>query len=457
MENKNHIKINEIHTVNIDRFGAFGEGVAKINGFTVFVPGALPGETVDIRINLCKKSYATGKLIKIITPSSEREIPPCPIYEECGGCQLQHLNYKAQLDFKKSKVTEAIERIGKINIDVEDTIGADSPWYYRNKMMFPVGTKKSEIVIGCYALASHQVIDTDNCLIQNDINNKITRIVKVWMKNNKIAPYDEKSKTGRVRHIMGRVGVKTGDVMVAVITAKKIENSTKELVELLKKELPSLKSVLQIINKKSGNVVLDGEESLIYGQNYIEDKIGDFTFTISAKSFFQVNNEQTHKLYEKAYELAALDKNQTVIEAYSGTGSISMYLASGAKKVIGIEIVEDAVLNARKNAQKNNCENVEFILGDVGEVSTKLLENGVKADVVVVDPPRAGCDEKTIANIIKLAPEKIIYISCNSASLARDLAKLEGSFYKTKICVPVDMFPMTNHVEVVALIERKKP
>lgn len=441
--------------LQIAGLGSSGEGVGRYDGFTVFVHGALPEETVQAEIILVKKNYAIGKLIKIITASPDRVEPVCPVYAECGGCQLQHLSYAGQLRMKQQQVKDALTRIGHLDTEVLPVIGCSNPWNYRNKMQFPAASgAEGKISIGCYAAATHSVIDTGSCMIQKEANNEVLTTVRKWMQRYSISAYDEKTGKGLVRHVMSRVGVHSGEVMAVLITSAYDIPHKKELVEWLTKYVPNLVSVVQNINKKPTNVVMGSKTRVLYGRTTITDSLGALSFNISAQSFFQVNSEQAEKLYNKALEYAALSGNETVVDVYCGTGTISLYLAKHAGKVYGIEIVAPAIEDAKKNAQDNNCSNAEFILGDAAEKMPQLLAEGVKPDVVVVDPPRAGCEQKVLKAIADVEPQRIVYVSCNPASLARDLAYLSERGYKTMAAQPVDMFPMCAHVETVCLLSK---
>lgn len=441
--------------LQIAGLGSSGEGVGRYDGFTVFVHGALPEETVQAEIILVKKNYAIGKLIKIITASPDRVEPVCPVYAECGGCQLQHLSYAGQLRMKQQQVKDALTRIGHMDTEVLPVIGCSNPWNYRNKMQFPAASgAEGKISIGCYAAATHSVIDTGSCMIQKEANNEVLTTVRKWMQRYSISAYDEKTGKGLVRHVMSRVGVHSGEVMAVLITSAYDIPHKKELVEWLTKYVPNLVSVVQNINKKPTNVVMGSKTRVLYGRTTITDSLGALSFNISAQSFFQVNSEQAEKLYNKALEYAALSGNETVVDVYCGTGTISLYLAKHAGKVYGIEIVAPAIEDAKKNAQDNNCSNAEFILGDAAEKLPQLLAEGVKPDVIVVDPPRAGCEQKVLKAIADVEPQRIVYVSCNPASLARDLAYLSERGYKTMAAQPVDMFPMCAHVETVCLLSK---
>lgn len=456
MSANNKFSVHDKIIVTITGLGSSGEGVGKVDGFTVFAQGALPGETVEVELEIVKKNYAAGAVTAIIEAASERVEPLCPVYEECGGCQLQHLSYAGQLAAKEQQVRDALQRIGHLQaVKVLPIIGEDDPWYYRNKMQFPVATETGTLEIGCYAASTHQVVDVASCRIQKQRNNDIVAAARQWMAQYEVPAYDEKTGKGVVRHLMGRVGVNTGEVMAVIITSGYDLPHSKELIKMLREAVPGLKSVVQNINKKQTNIVMGTKTRLLYGKNTIRDRLGTLKFNISAQSFFQVNSAQAEKLYNTAVEFAALTGNETVIDCYCGTGTISLYLAKHAKKVYGVEIIAPAIEDARRNADDNRCENAEFILGDAAVKMQELTEQGVRPDVVLLDPPRAGCDEKVLAAIAQVQPQRIVYVSCNPASLARDLAYLEHNGYQATLAQPVDMFPMTHHVECVVQVVRK--
>lgn len=451
VKEKPPFKVNDTAEIEITGLGSSGEGVGKVNGFTVFVKGALPGEKVKVKLFQVKKSYASGSILEIVQPSAQRVEPQCPFYKNCGGCQLQHLSYEGQLAVKRQQVKDALERIGHIEgCEVLPVIGMENPWHYRNKMQFPAAKTEGKIQIGCYAALTHNVIDIEDCIIQKQANNKIMQVVRKWMQQFDIAAYDETTGKGVVRHVMGRIGVKTGDVMAVVITACYDIPHAGELVTMLKNEVGGLKSIVQNINKKRTNIIMGSKNRVLYGKSTIKDKLGSLKFNISPLSFFQVNSEQTEKLYAAALDFAALNGGETVIDCYCGTGTISLYLSKKAGRVYGIEIVEPAIKDANANAAANNIGNAEFICGDAAIEMPALLNKGIKPDVVLLDPPRAGCDKKVLAAIAGVKPQKIVYVSCNPASLARDMAFLTESGYKAVKAQPVDMFPMTHHVETVA-------
>lgn len=446
--------------------GYEGEGVGKIEGFTVFVPEALAGEQVKVKIVKVAKSHAFGKLLDILVHSESRIKPTCPIYKRCGGCQLQHLSYEAQLQFKEQRVRECIERIGKLqNVLVHPTLGMKEPYRYRNKVQLPVGEKNGELQVGFYAARSHEIIDMDACHIQDETADKVVSITRQWMKKFNIPAYTEEAGEGKqdkasnnkgiIRHIMVRKGFKTGEVMVVLVTSGLKLPYKEEFVNMIIENISGIKSIIQSVNSKVTNVVLGKENITLWGEDHITDYIGKFRFNISPLSFFQVNPMQTEVLYSKALEYAALTGKETVFDAYCGTGTISLFLSEKARKVYGVEIIPEAIENAKINAQQNNIDNAEFFVGEAEKVIPEMIDRGIKAEVVVVDPPRKGCERSLLEALAKMDPDRIVYVSCDPGTLARDLAILDQLGYKTLEVQPVDMFPMTSHVECVALIEKK--
>lgn len=454
MKHKVPVEKGKSYEIEIKTLGTSGEGVGRYQDFTVFVPYALPGELVKTCIDEVKKTYAKGSLQKILRKSTDRVAPICSIYDKCGGCQLQHLDYMAQLKAKRQQVLDAVTRIGKQkDLFVEPTIGAASPWNYRNKMQFPIGRQKGKTIIGCFAQGSHEIIDTRDCHIQRAGNNEVVNAVRDIVTKLNIPVYNEDKHTGVLRHVVGRVG-KKGDIMVVIVTATKQLPREKEFVKMLRAALPKVVSIQQNIQTYRNNVIMGRDTRLIWGKPAILDTIGRLTFHISPRSFFQVNTAQADVLYNKALEFAGLHGDETVIDAYCGTGTITLFLAQKARQVYGIEIVKPAILDAQKNARDNNIRNAEFIVGDATAVMPRLYKQGIRADVVVVDPPRAGCTPTVLETFANMKPEKIVYISCNPASLARDIAILDELGYQTVKIQPVDMFPHTSHVETVALMSR---
>ncbi len=443
-----------VYEICIDGLGTHGEGVGRVEGFTVFVPFALPGEVVKVHIDLVKKNYGKGHVEEIVTRSPHRVEAPCPVYGQCGGCQLQHVAYEEQLRMKKQIVMDMIKRIGKCDPHiVKDTIGQEYPWQYRNKMQLPVGGVTGRPELGFYATESHRIVHFLDCHIQAEQNNELARRCYEIAVDLKTPPYDEKSREGVLRHVIGRVTNK-GQVMVILVTAKETLPLADEWVKRLRHTIPHLVSVIQNYNPKETNVIMGECNTLLWGEERIDDEIGDLTFSLSPHSFFQVNPRQTEVLYNKALEYGQLKGDEVVIDAYCGTGTISLFLAKRAKHVIGIEIVEPAVLDARKNGQVNYFQNVEFINGDATEVMPKLYKDGLRPDVIFFDPTRAGCKEEVLVAAAAMNPDRIVYVSCNPASMARDMGILKNLGYDAVEVTPVDMFPMTGHVESIALIVR---
>lgn len=456
MSNQVPVRKGGNYTIEINSLGHSGEGVGRIDDFTVFVPYALPGEKVAATITEVKKNYAKGRLTAVHIPAPARIEPKCPIYLQCGGCQLQHLEYQAQLAAKRQTVVDAVTRIAKLSdITVHPTLGATDSWYYRNKMQFPIGVAGGQVAVGCFAQGTHEIINAEHCFIQHQDNNLVAQTVRDIIAELKITTYNEHTGQGVMRHVLGRVGTASGEVMVVLVTATDLLPQQDRILALLRSRLPGLASVIQNVNTKRTNVILGEKTRKLWGQDTITDRLGDFTFNISARSFFQVNTAQAEVLYNKAVEYAGLSGKETVIDAYCGTGTITLFLARQAAKVYGIEIVEPAIRDARMNAQNNQVDNVEFMVGDAVDLMPRMFETGIQPNVIVVDPPRAGCERRVLETFVKMKPERIVYVSCNPASLARDLAVLVEYEYVVREVQPVDMFPQTYHVESVALIVRK--
>lgn len=445
------VRKNQMIELHITGQGYEGEGVGKYEGYTLFVPGALSGERVRVRVTKLNKNYGFGQLHEVLQPSPYRAQPPCPIYHQCGGCQLQHMTYEGQLQHKHQIVVDALERIGKLEgVPVHPTLGMDEPWKYRNKSQVPVGWVDGRIVAGFYAPRTHEIIDMQGCLIQHPYSDEIVNTTKRILHELGIRPYDEKGHRGLVRHIVARVGYHTQETMVVLVTKEREIPHKHKLVEQLRERIPHLASIVQNINPSITNVIFGQETVTLWGKDTIEDRIGDIRFSISARSFFQVNPVQTKVLYDKALEYARLNGDETVIDAYCGIGTISLFLSQQAKRVIGVEVVADAIEDAKINAELNGIKNVEFLVGQAEQVIPELFEaRGLRPDVVVVDPPRKGLEEALLQTIVDMQPERVVYVSCNPSTLARDLRYLEDRGYKTQEVQPVDMFPHTFHVECV--------
>lgn len=424
-----------------------GYGVVKVDGFPLFVKGMMDQEEAELVVTLVKKTYGYAKVIKLLKTNEERKEPICPIAKQCGGCQLQHMSYKEQLSFKKQKVQDVMERIAKINIQVEDTLGMQEPYYYRNKGQIPVGIQKGNVVTGFYRINSNTIIDTDRCKIQSEkINNVLQQMKKLFSKYENAVVF---------RHLLIKHAFVTNEIMVVWITRQPKFPHMKEMAQDLVEAIPEIKSIIVNVNTRKDNVILGNDEYLVYGKDSIVDEIDGLQFHISSKSFYQVNPVQTKVLYGKALEFCQLNGNETVIDLYCGVGTISMFLAKKAGKVIGVEIVEQAIENAKDNAKQNHLDNVEFICSDAASYAKKLSEEGMKPDVVVVDPPRKGCDITTLESIVTMSPKRLVYVSCDPATLARDIQILEQHNYHAEIVQPVDMFPFTHHVETCVLLQRR--
>ena len=450
------IQKNQEYVVDIIDNGFEGEGIAKIDNFTIFIPGTIKGEKVKIIIVKVLSSHGFGKIVEIIEKSQARQDVDCNTYKRCGGCNLRHVKYEETLKMKQNAVQSLVNKTLKNKLQVKETVGMENPLHYRNKAQYPIGiNKQGEPVIGVFANRTHEVIPIDNCLIQNKKSEEIAKFIIEFIKEKNISIYDEKTGKGLVRHIVTKVGIKTGEIMcVIVINGHKIPNEN-ELVENLKTRYPEIKAIVKNINMKNTNVILGQENINLYGNGYIEDILGEYKFKISSLSFYQVNPVQAEKLYNLGVSMAEITKNDVVFDLYCGIGTISLFMSKFAKKVYGIEIVEEAVKMAKENAESNNVSNTEFFAGDVEIVLDDLINNkGIKADVVMFDPPRKGLDKKSIENILKIKPKKIVYISCNPATLIRDLADFENE-YDIKTIIPVDMFPFTSHIECCSVLQLK--
>lgn len=447
------VEKNKEYIVNIIDQGFEGEGIAKIDDFTIFIEGAIKGEKCKILIVKVTTSYAFGKLIEILEESKYRVETDCGTYKRCGGCNLRHIDYEETLNIKQNIVQNLVSKTLNNKINVNMVVGMGNPYNYRNKAQYPVGfDKNNEPVMGVYAKRSHEIIPMRNCMIQNPLSEKIANFVFHFFIQNNIPIYNEKNGRGLLRHIVIKVGIRTHEIMCILVLNGKELKKEKELVKLLIKEFPEVKTVVKNINVKNTNVILGNENEVIYGDGYIYDKLGDYTFKISPMSFYQINPVQTEVLYNTAIEMANLSKTETLFDLYCGIGTIGIFASPYVKKVYGIEIVKQAIEDAKENASINDIRNIEFFTGDVQKVFEDILKrNSDKPDVIFVDPPRKGLDRRTIDNILDVKPKKVIYISCNPASLVRDLKLMEEK-YDVKEIQPVDMFPFTSHVECVSLL-----
>lgn len=447
---------NDVVEMNITGLSHEGHGVGRVHGFALFVPGALPGEQVRVKVVKVKKQYGYGKLLEILAASPDRTEPACPVYGRCGGCQLQHLDYAAQLHWKRQQVIDALERIGGLSsVPVHPTIGMERPWQYRNKAQVPVGLQDGRVVTGFYAPRSHRIVPFQQCGIQHPVAEMVLRIVRQWAEQRRIAIYDEERHTGLLRHVVVRTGFAIGEVMVILVTNGERLPHVRELTERLRQAVPGLASVVQNIQPERTNVILGARSNVLWGRDVIYDELDGVRFAISARSFYQVNPVQTEVLYAKALEYADLSGRETVIDAYCGIGTISLFLARRAQRVYGVEVVPEAVEDARRNAALNGMDNVTFVAGEAETIIPQWAEEGMRADVIVVDPPRKGCDQRLLDAILTMAPRRLVYVSCNPATLARDLKYLAACGYAVQEAQPVDMFPQTVHVECVTSLIHK--
>ncbi|MFE9278704.1 23S rRNA (uracil(1939)-C(5))-methyltransferase RlmD [Paenibacillus glucanolyticus] len=493
-----------------------GEGVGRADGYTLFVQGALPDEKVRVKVLKTKKQYGYAKLLELVEPSPNRIAAPCPIYDQCGGCQLQHMSYTGQLEWKRQLVVDNLERIGKLRVregngsgkgtafgagaqggetpagagveyersdtagggDIENsetnganpavsgvdsdqegilvrpTLGMNEPWRYRNKSQVPIGVTEGGLVGGFYARGSHRIVDMETCLIQHEQNDEVVSRVKAIGRKLGITAYNEETGQGLLRHVVVKIGFATREMMIVLVTNGERIPRVNEWISAIREDFPSVVSVCQNVNTRKTNVIFGDVTRVLWGREVIHDYIGDVKFAISARSFYQVNPAQTEVLYGKTVEYAGLTGEETVIDAYCGIGTISLFLAQHAKKVYGVEIVKEAIEDARANAELNGMKHVEFEVGASEDVIPRWKEQGIEADVIVVDPPRKGCDPRLLETILEMKPERVVYVSCNPSTLARDLRVLEDGGYRTVEVTPVDMFPHTVHVESVALLVR---
>ncbi|WP_154838311.1 23S rRNA (uracil(1939)-C(5))-methyltransferase RlmD [Staphylococcus sp. Marseille-Q1834] len=449
--NKNDIK--QGHVVDLTHEG---HGVVKFDRYPVFIPNALIDEEIEFKVIKVKKNFAIGKLLEVKKASEDRVEPPCKYYWKCGGCQLQHMTYEAQLAMKKEQVVNLFHRKAQFNETlINDTIGMENPWRYRNKSQLPVGKDKDHhTIMGYYRQRSHDIIDMNSCLIQDHQHQEIMNHVKKWLNEFNISIYNERTKKGLLRHLVVRTGHYTDEIMVIFVTNGSKFKQAQLLVEQLTQTFPNITSIKQNINDSHSNVIMGQQSITLYGKDKIIDSLSDITFKISDQSFYQINSSQTEKLYRKAIEYAQINGQETVLDTYCGIGTIGLYMAPVAKHVYGVEVVPSAIKDAKQNATLNGLDNTTFVCGKAEEVIIEWKQQGIKPDVVMVDPPRKGCDETFLQTLLALNPKRIVYISCNPSTQQRD-AQILASSYDLKEITPVDMFPQTTHIETVALFERK--
>ena len=449
MEN---VKKNDELIVDIIDYGANGEGIAKINGYTTFVLGALKGEKCKIHILKVLKTHAFAKVIQIIEKSSKRVEPDCSTFNKCGGCDLRHITYSETLKIKQEKVQNLVNKMLKNKVKVNETVGMENPTFYRNKAIYPVTQDKK---VGIFAKRSHNIIPINECKIQTKISQEISKYI---LDNWKDSIYDEETGKGLLRNIMVREGFKTDEIMLVLVQNGEknvFKTNSKLKIENVIKEFPKIKTIVINVNTEKTNVVLSRKNIIVYGDGTITDRLGEYEFKISPNSFYQVNPVQTEKLYNLAIEGAKLKKDDILCDLYCGIGTIGIFASKYVKKVYGVEIVEEAIKDAKQNAEINNVDNIEFIQGDVEVAFNKMLDNGVKPSVVIVDPPRKGLDNKTVQNLCNLKLDRLVYVSCNPATLMRDLQVLED-VYKIDSITPVDNFCYSSHIECVAVLKIKE-
>lgn len=450
------VEKNKEYIVDIIDNGFQGEGIAKIDNFTIFIPNSIKGEKIKVLIVKVLSSHAFGKIVEVIKKSEHRVEADCQTYKRCGGCSLRHIDYKETLKMKQNSVQSLVNKTLKNKVNVLETIGMETPYHYRNKAQYPLGIDKTGMPqIGIFANRTHEIIPMKKCFIQNEISEEIAKFIYEFIIKNNIAVYDETTGKGLFRHIVTKVGIKTKEVMCVLVINGKEFKEEKELVNELINKFPNIKTIVKNINMKNTNVILGMENINLYGDGYITDILGDFTFKISPLSFYQVNPIQAEKLYNIGVEKANISKDDIVFDLYCGIGTISLFMAKYAKKVYGVEIVEQAIEDAKENAKINNVANVEFIAGDTEIILDDLInKKKIIPDVVMVDPPRKGLDNTSIDNILNIKPKRVVYISCNPATLIRDLAKFE-EIYTVSDIQPVDMFPYTSHIENISILELK--
>ena len=439
-----------VYTAVIDGYSSEGLGIARVNGAVVFVPHAVRGEEIDLRITKVMKTSCAGEIVKIHNPSPERMEPECPYAGKCGGCAYRHLTYPEELWAKRQRVQDALTRIGGLDLTVEEILGAKNPEHYRNKSQYPVGADGS---IGFFQARTHKVVPIRRCLIQTEAADRTAQAVGEWMRRYKISAYDETTGKGLVRHVCVRVNRKGESLCCVVVNGNKVPREP-ELAAYVTAAVPHTVGVLLNSNTRRGNVVLGDKYRTLFGRNYLMDTLCGLEFKLSMPSFYQVNRDQAEVLYGKALEFAGLTGNETVLDLYCGIGTITLCLAKAAKRVIGAEIVPPAIRDAKENALRNHIENAEFFCGDAADIAAKLESDGLRPDVVTVDPPRKGLAPEVIASVAAMGPEKVVYVSCDPATLGRDVKIFREFGYEAKRAAAVDMFPGTAHVETVVLLSK---
>lgn len=451
------LQMGQSFPVTIKRLGINGEGVGYFKRQVVFIPGALPGEEVVAEVTAIKKGFAEAKVKRIRKQSPQRVAPPCPVYEQCGGCQLQHISYEGQLEQKRDIVVQAFERYTKQiadKLDIRPTIGMEDPWHYRNKSQLQVGIDNRRVIAGLYGLNSHELVDISDCMIQHKATNEVTQKVKQILENLGISIYNEKKHKGAVRTIVTRIAVRTGEIQLVLVTAREEFPRKDQFVKQVQTALPQVKSIMQNINGERTSIIFGHETFRLAGKEVIQEALGDLKFELSARAFFQLNPTQTVKLYDEVKQAAKLTGKEKVVDAYCGVGTIGLWLANEAAEVRGMDIIEEAIEDAKKNAKQHGFLNTMYVTGKAEQILPKWVKEEWKPDVIVVDPPRTGCDDMLLNTILKVKPKRVVYVSCNPSTLAKDVAKLLKD-YEVSYVQPVDMFPHTAHVECVTSLTLK--
>lgn len=452
------LKLKQTFPLTIKRLGINGEGVGYFKRQVVFVPGALPGEEITAEATKVNPKFAEAKIKKIRKKSEFRVQPPCPVYHECGGCQLQHLRYDQQLKEKRDIIIQALERHTKLNpekLDIKETIGMENPWSYRNKSQFQVGQKDGKVLAGLYGMNSHRLINIEHCAVQHPQTTKATEAVKRILQDLRIPIYNERSRKGIVRTIVARVGIQTGELQIVLITTQKELPKKEIIIEKIKTELPEVKSIIQNVNGEKTSLIFGQETMNLDGSDFIQETLGDLQFELSARTFFQLNPEQTVKLYNEVKRAAALTGKEKVADAYCGVGTIGLWVADQAAEIRGMDIIRESIEDAKKNAVRHGIKHSQYVVGKAEEWLRKWTKEGWRPDVIIVDPPRTGLDQQLLKTILKVQPKKVVYVSCNPSTLAKDISVL-SSKYKVNGIQPVDMFPQTAHVECVAQLILKE-
>lgn len=447
------LKKNDVIQLRIDSLGSEAQGIGRHEDFVIFVPFALPAEVVRVQILSVKKSFAYGKLLEVVTPSVNRVTPPCPHYGKCGGCSTQHMDYPTSLRFKQDEVENNMRRIAKSDIAVEETLGMDNPWNYRNKMAMPVQDAFGVPVSGFYAPRSHRIVPIEECFLSIPPDILLKEIVLAWMRQHAVSAYDEQSGKGLIRHIVSRVNRQGESILLLIINGKRVPNQD-ALIEMLIKQVPKLVGISYCVNTSRGNTILGPDYQVIWGERYLQESLLGLRFRISPLSFFQVNPVMTEVLYSTAISISGAKPDETMLDIYCGAGTISLCFASHVKQVIGIEIVPQAIEDAKNNALANNIHNAEFIQGKAEVELPKLIAQGFNPDLVMLDPPRKGADQEVLDALIQAETNKIIYISCHPATQARDARYLLDNGYRIERCCPVDMFCQTAGIENILLFHR---